>query len=147
MTQVKTLHVSNVSIESSDEQLQHLFEQHGTVVKCVIIRNKFNMVPRGFGFVEFSSRKNCLEALEALNGYQYMNQVLTVSLAIPPASRSERLQKGGRPRSRFTTPQFDQYYYNPGNWDWGSQQQQTPQYYYYPPYHDPPQVGNRFFPY
>jgi RNA recognition motif-containing protein len=84
MEKVTTLYVSNIATTVSDEMLRSLFMQFGEVVKSVIVKNVYTGEPRGFAFVQFKERDNCLNALKHMNDVDFAGQKLAVVLAKPP---------------------------------------------------------------
>ena len=56
------LYVGNFKYDTTEEQLEGLFAEHGQVVKVNVIGNK------GFGFVEMSDNAEAEKAKEALDG-------------------------------------------------------------------------------
>lgn len=50
------LFVGNLSFQATEEDLRELFQQAGTVESVRIVTDQFTGRPRGFGFVEMSTR-------------------------------------------------------------------------------------------
>lgn len=88
------LYVGNLTYSVTNEQLQELFSQYGTVSSVNIIQGK------GFGFVEMSSQAEAEKAKEALNGTNHEGRVLKVDEARPPKPREDRGFRGGGGYSR-----------------------------------------------
>ncbi len=86
----KNLYVGNLPFTTSEQDLQQLFAQFGTVTKAQVIMDRETGRSRGFGFVEMSSGID--EAIQALNGAEYQGRRLTVNEAKP---REERPRGGG----------------------------------------------------
>lgn len=83
----KKLFVGNISWNTTDEQLQELFSQHGEVEEAVIIKDKFSGRSKGFGFVTFVNDEDGDKAIEALNGQDVDGRDLTVNEAKPREER------------------------------------------------------------
>jgi RNA recognition motif-containing protein len=86
------LYVGNLSFNTSNEDLQDLFGQAGTVESVNIVEDRDTGRSRGFGFVEMSSKEEATAAIEQLNGKEIDGRSLTVNEARP---REERSGGGG----------------------------------------------------
>ena len=93
------LFVGNLPWSTTDEDLQSLFAEAGTVTSASVVKDKFTGRSRGFGFVEMSSDAETEAALK-LNGKDIEGRALTVNEARPMSERSERPRRdfggGGR---------------------------------------------------
>ena len=90
--------VGGLSSDVTDENLKDLFAAHGQVDSASVITDRYSGAPRGFGFVEMSSRNEAQAAISALNGSQFMGRTLEVNEARPPVKRP--FSSGGPPRGR-----------------------------------------------
>jgi RNA recognition motif-containing protein len=86
----KNLYVGNLPFTTTQQDLEQLFGQYGTVTKAQVISDRETGRSRGFGFVEMSSGAD--EAVAAMNGAEYQGRRLTVNEAKP---REERPRGGG----------------------------------------------------
>ncbi|MGI8787983.1 MAG: RNA recognition motif domain-containing protein [Pyrinomonadaceae bacterium] len=86
------LYVGNLSFNTSNEDLQELFGQAGTVETVNIVEDRDTGRSRGFGFVEMSRAEEGKAAIEQLNGKEVDGRSLTVNEARP---REERSGGGG----------------------------------------------------
>jgi len=86
------LYVGNLSFETTNEQLQEMFGQAGTVTSASIVEDRETGRSRGFGFVELSSKEEGTKAIEQFNGKSFNGRNLTVNEARP---REERGGGGG----------------------------------------------------
>ena len=86
------LFVGNLSFNTTENDLNDAFAQHGTVVEANLMMDRATGRPRGFGFVTMSSPEEAQKAIDALNGKQLDGRPLTVNIARP---REERPQGGG----------------------------------------------------
>jgi hypothetical protein len=81
------LYVGNLPIQASEEELQRLFKQFGTVVRTNILRDKYTGEVRGYGFIEMATAAQAEAAIEGLDGQEFQGEVIRVSTA---RSRSRR---------------------------------------------------------
>ena len=79
----KKLFVGNISYNSTEQSLQELFSQAGTVESAVIITDRVSGRSKGFGFVEMSSEEEAKKAIELLNEKDIDGRNITVSEARP----------------------------------------------------------------
>jgi RNA recognition motif-containing protein len=78
------LYVGNFSYSTTEEQLEKLFSEYGTVKQVNVIGNK------GFGFVEMSSSEEAEKAKEALDSKDFEGRTLRVDEARPRKERPNR---------------------------------------------------------
>ena len=86
----KNLYVGNLPFTTTQQDLEQLFSQYGTVTKTQVISDRETGRSRGFGFVEMSSGAE--EAIAALHDAEYQGRRLTVNEAKP---REDRPRGGG----------------------------------------------------
>lgn len=86
------LYVGNMSFNTTEGDMQRLFEQAGRVVGCDLIVDKFTNKSKGFGFVEMGSQDDANKAIQMFNGKEVDGRALTVNEARP---REERGGGGG----------------------------------------------------
>ena len=96
------LFVGNLSFQATEEDLRELFAQAGTVETVRIITDQFTGRPRGFGFVEMTTKEEAVKAVEMLNGRLFRDRNLVVDEARPQPQRGgggggPRGDRGGRP--------------------------------------------------
>jgi cold-inducible RNA-binding protein len=89
------LYVGNLSFNTTEGDLQRLFEAAGRVVSCNIIMDKFTNKSRGFGFVEMSSQEEANKAIADFNGKDVDGRALTVNEAKPREERPRGNFGGG----------------------------------------------------
>jgi len=87
------IYVGNLSREVTDDDLKEAFEAFGQITSVNVIKDKHSGEPRGFGFVEMSSKDEAQSAIDGLNGTDLKGQSLNVNEARP---RSENRRSGGR---------------------------------------------------
>ncbi len=86
------LFVGNLSFQTTENELQDMFEPYGTVKEALLVMDKMTNRPRGFGFVTMSSAAEGQAAIEALNGKSLGGRNIAVNEARP---REDRPQGGG----------------------------------------------------
>jgi RNA recognition motif-containing protein len=91
------LFVGNLSFQATEEDLRELFAQAGTVESVRIVTDQFTGRPRGFGFVEMSTKEEAAKAIEMLNGRLFRDRNLVVDEARPQPQRGSG-GPGGGPR-------------------------------------------------
>jgi RNA recognition motif-containing protein len=71
------IYVGNIPWSVTDDQLEELFAQFGTVTSAKIIVDKFSKRSRGFGFVEMADGGE--QAIAALNDKDFEGRPLVVN--------------------------------------------------------------------
>jgi RNA recognition motif-containing protein len=89
------LYVGNLPYETSESDLQALFESAGTVSTVTIVRDRATGQARGFAFVEMSDADGAQRAISELDRHQYGGRNLTVNEARPMAPRGNGGGNGG----------------------------------------------------
>ncbi len=92
------LFIGNLSFQATEEDLRELFQQAGTVESVRIVTDQFTGRPRGFGFVEMSTKEEAAKAIELLNGRLFRDRNLVVDEARPQAPRGSGGPRGGGSR-------------------------------------------------
>lgn len=77
------LFVGNLSFETTEEQLNTLFSEAGSVTAAKIITDRHTGQPRGFGFVEMETKSAGQRAIAMLNGRTVDDRPLSVNEAKP----------------------------------------------------------------
>src|SRR5262249_58762848 len=67
----KKLYVGNLPFSATDEALQEIFSQAGSVQSAKIITDRDTGRSKGFGFVEMSSDQEAADAIQKFNGAEY----------------------------------------------------------------------------
>ena len=89
------LYVGNLSFDTTDQELEQSFSEHGEVVSATVVRDRDTDRSRGFGFVEFAQEADAQKAKEAMNGKELSGRALKVDDAKPPRERSSGGGGGG----------------------------------------------------
>lgn len=92
---VINIYVGNLPFRAAEEDVRELFEAHGEVSSVALIKDRETGRPRGFGFVEMTSKAAGEAAIDALNGQQFEGRTLTVNEARPRERRPARAGGGG----------------------------------------------------
>src|ERR1700748_1977697 len=90
------LYVGNLSFETTENDLQDLFEQHGAVNEVHLMMDRMTGKSRGFAFITMNDDTQAKSAMGALNGKEMNGRALTVNEA---RAREERPRSGGGNRS------------------------------------------------
>lgn len=81
------LYVGNLSFDTTENDLQDLFQQFGTVKEVGLIVDRMTARSRGFAFVTMGSREEGQAAIDALEGKPFAGRKLTVNEARPKEER------------------------------------------------------------
>ncbi len=92
------LYVGNLSFDTTENDLQDLFAEAGTVREAVLIQDKMTGKSRGFAFVTMSTDEEAQTATQRLNGKALHGRNLTVNEARP---REDFAGAGGGARKSF----------------------------------------------
>ncbi len=94
------LYVGNLPYETTESDLQTLFEAAGQVSTINIVRDRATGQARGFAFVEMSDVDGAQRAISELDKHAYGGRNLTVNEAKPMAPRGNGGGSGGGGRQR-----------------------------------------------
>ena len=97
----KKLYVGNLPFSATDESLNEMFAQSGSVTSAKIIMDRDSGRSKGFGFVEMSSDQEAEAAIQKFNGQSVGGRAITVAEARPVVPREDRGGGGGRGRDRY----------------------------------------------
>ena len=89
------LYVGNLSFETTENDLQDLFEQHGAVNEVHLVMDRMTGKSRGFAFVTMNDDTQANAAMAAVNGQELNGRSLKISEARPREERGGG--GGGRP--------------------------------------------------
>jgi len=82
------LYVGNLPFETTESDLQALFESAGEVATINIVRDRATGQARGFAFVEMRDAESAERAIRELDKQQYGGRNLTVNEAKPMVPRA-----------------------------------------------------------
>src|SRR5437763_13200154 len=89
------LYVGNLSFETTENDLQDLFEQHGAVAEASLMMDRMTGKSRGFAFVTMNDKAQADAAMAALNGKDLNGRALNVNEARPREDRKGGCGGGG----------------------------------------------------
>ncbi len=102
------LFVGNLAFDVTENDLQDLFGQHGSVVEVNLVLDRATGRSRGFAFVTLATDEAAQAAIQALNGYSLQGRALTVNVARPREERpgggrggQDQGSRGGGGRRRY----------------------------------------------
>ena len=82
------LYVGNLPYQTSESDLQTLFEAMGPVETINVVKDRATGQARGFAFVEMSTPEGATRAISELDRRDYGGRSLTVNEAKPMTDRS-----------------------------------------------------------
>ena len=83
------LYVGNLPYQTTEADLQTLFETSGQVASISIVRDRATGQARGFAFVEMSDSEGAQKAIRELDRHAYGGRNLTVNEAKPMTPRGQ----------------------------------------------------------
>ncbi len=89
------LYVANLSYQTSEAELEEVFQQAGTVSSVQIVMDRETNRSRGFGFITMGSDAEAQAAIEQLNGQDLSGRALRVSEARPREDRPPQKKSFG----------------------------------------------------
>ena len=90
------LYVGNLSFDTTENDLQDLFQQHGPVTEVNLITDRMSGRSRGFAFVTMGTPEAAQAAITALSGKEIQGRALTVNEARPREDHGPSGGGGGR---------------------------------------------------
>lgn len=87
-----TVYVGNLSYSATEDDLNEVFKEYGSVKRIQVPTDRETGRMRGFAFVEMSDDSEEDKAIEDLDGAEWMGRTLKVNKARP---RTERKPGGG----------------------------------------------------
>ena len=94
------LYVGNLSFGTTNQDLNDLFGQVGTVESANVVEDRETGRSRGFGFVEMASQADAENAIAQLDGKEFDGRNLKVNEAKPREDRGFGGGGGGRGGNR-----------------------------------------------
>jgi len=82
-----TIRVTNISEDTTEVDLQDLFQNFGRISRVYLAKDKDTMVSRGFAFVSFVHRDEAQIAMDKLQGYGFRHLILKLEWAKPSAPK------------------------------------------------------------
>lgn len=78
-----TIYVSNLNDSIGDEELANLFSPFGPVQSAEVVKDVFNGLSRGFGYVEMEDDEAAQKAIEALHKTELKELMISIEKAKP----------------------------------------------------------------
>ena len=89
------LFVGSLAYTFTDESLEKIFSEAGSVTSAKVIIDRDMNRSKGFGFVEMSTEAEAQNAIKTLNGKEFEGRSLVVNIAKPMVDRGPRPSSGG----------------------------------------------------
>jgi len=86
---LKKLFIGNLPASTSEQDLQALFSEFGTVRSAKLVMDVFSGQCKGFGFIEMEGHE-ARAAIAGLNGKDFNGKPLKVNFESPKAMRRRR---------------------------------------------------------
>ena len=77
------IYVGNLPFNTSSQELEELFAEHGEVTRAQVITDRETGRSRGFGFVEMAEAASAENAISAMDGADFGGRSLKVNVAKP----------------------------------------------------------------
>ena len=90
--------IAGLNYNMSEAELGELFAEYGEITSAKVIMDRETGRSRGFGFVEMTSDTDGQKAINELNGAEYDQKTISVSIARP---REERPRNNGYNSRRY----------------------------------------------
>ena len=81
------IYVANINFRAQEDQLKELFQQYGEVASVKIVTDRETGRSRGFAFIEMPNDSEGKEAINKLNGADFLDRNLVVNEARPAKGR------------------------------------------------------------
>jgi RNA recognition motif-containing protein len=84
------IYVGNLSLETTEDELRGEFTVFGDVISVTIMNDKYigSGQPRGYGYVEMSSKAAGETAIASLKGKKLRDRIVSVVEALPLSNKS-----------------------------------------------------------
>jgi RNA recognition motif-containing protein len=84
------IYVGNLSLETTEDELRREFTVFGEVISVTIMNDKYigSGQPRGYGYVEMTSKSEGTTAISNLEGKKLRNRVVSVVEALPLTNKN-----------------------------------------------------------
>ena len=84
------LYVGNIPWSQTDQEVELLFEEYGTVVSAEVVLDRHTGRSRGFAFVVMGSEDECKRAIQALDSQEIGGRAIVVNHAHRRKNEVER---------------------------------------------------------
>ncbi|MCL6434559.1 MAG: RNA-binding protein [Leptolyngbyaceae cyanobacterium HOT.MB2.61] len=96
-----SIYVGNLSYKVTQEDLEQVFGEYGTVSRVQLPTDRETGRMRGFAFVEMGTEAEEASAIEALDGAEWMGRDLKVNKAKPRENRNTPRDSMGNNRGGY----------------------------------------------
>jgi RNA recognition motif-containing protein len=96
-----SIYVGNLSYDVTQEDLNGVFAEYGSVTRVQLPTDRETGRVRGFGFVEMGTEAEEAAAIDALDGAEWMGRDMKVNKAKPREDRGS--SGGGRRNNSFSS--------------------------------------------
>ncbi|HUS71808.1 MAG TPA: RNA-binding protein [Sedimentisphaerales bacterium] len=93
------IYVGNLSLDATRDELIEIFEKFGQVIEVRLLMDKFGVKSKRYAFIEMPSEDDARKAIEEMNGKEFKERALSVSVAKPKKTRV-RKARGGKRKNR-----------------------------------------------
>ena len=84
------IYVGNLAYATTDDELNALFSEYGTVSAARVVKDRVTQRSKGFGFVEMPDAAQANAAIAAINGREVGGRALRVNESPPRPDRPPR---------------------------------------------------------
>lgn len=77
----KSIYVGNIEWDTTEKELEELFESYGTIRSAQIIKDHASGRSKGFGFIEMEDEEAANSALQNLTGIELRGRTLKINAA------------------------------------------------------------------
>src|SRR4030088_3257522 len=89
------LYVGGLAYSVTEQELEALFAEYGTVTSSAVIKDRDSGQSKGFGFIEMADDNEAKAAMAALNGKDVSGRSIMVNEARPQEDRRSSCGGGG----------------------------------------------------
>lgn len=89
------LYVGNLNFQATEDELNDLFQAHGSVEEVFMPKDKFTGRAKGFAFVTYTDAEGAQKAIDALNEKEFQGRNLVVNVARPKEDRPQFSRNSG----------------------------------------------------
>jgi RNA recognition motif-containing protein len=105
------IYVGNLSLEVTEDELRREFMAYGDVISVTIMNDKYigSGQPRGYGYVEMSSKTEAAAAMANLQGKMLKDRAVRVVEALPLSDKRHAAPPNAREKVRSSKSRNRQY--------------------------------------
>lgn len=91
------IYIGNISRESTEEEVRELFSVRGAIENFKLIRDQVTGQLKGFGFIDMPNDEEAQKAIDELNGFEFKERKLTVSISAPSPVKKKKPKSPQQP--------------------------------------------------